>query len=97
MGFALLRTQAALTAFKARFNIPQDVIIEFCPEGDIKNDRLPKVVFFPLMSILEGRVRFPMDPILLRTLGFYSLCPDQCLPNFCRVVNSVIRLKTYTA
>ena len=50
------------------------------------------MVFFPLMSSLEGGVRFPMDPILLRTFSFYDLSPDQCLPNFYRVVNSVIRL-----
>ena len=93
MGFALLLgTQAALTAFRARFNIPQDVIVEFCPERDIENDRLSKVVFFPLMSILKDGVRFLVDPILLRTLSFYSLCPYQCLPNFYKVVNSVIRL-----
>lgn len=33
-----------------------------------------------------------MDLILLRTLSFYSLSLDQCLPNFYRVVNSVIHL-----
>ena len=33
-----------------------------------------------------------MDPILLRTLSFYGLNPDQCVPNFYKVVNSVIRL-----
>ena len=41
------------------------------------------------MSILEGGVRFPIDPLLLRTLSFYGLSPDQCLPNFYRVVNYV--------
>nr|POE61991.1 hypothetical protein CFP56_38535 [Quercus suber] len=65
-GFAhLLRTQATLKAFRTRFNILQDVNIKFCPKGDIDNNRLIRAVFFPLMSILEGGVRFPMDPILL--------------------------------
>ena len=36
-----------------------------------------------------GGVRFPVDPLLLRTLYFYGLSPDQCLPNFYRVVNCV--------
>ena len=44
------------------------------------------------MSILEGGVRFPVDPLLLRTLSFYELSPDQCLPNFYRIVNCVGRL-----
>ena len=93
MGFAhLLRTQVALTTFRARFNIPQDVNVEFCLKGDIENNRLPRVVFFPLMSILKGGVRFPVNPILLRTLSSYSFSLDQCLPNFYKVVNSVIHL-----
>lgn len=46
-------------------------------------------MFYPLMFILEGEVRFPVDPSILRTLSFYSLSPDQCLPNFYRVVNYV--------
>ena len=41
------------------------------------------------MSILEGGVRFPIDPLLLKTLSFYGLSPNQCLPNFYRVVNCV--------
>ena len=44
------------------------------------------------MSILEGGVRFPVDPLLLRILSFYELSLDQCLPNFYRVVNCVGRL-----
>ena len=44
------------------------------------------------MSILEGRVRFPVDPLLLRTLNFYGLSPDQYLPNVYRVVSYVGRL-----
>lgn len=93
MGFAhLFRTEDALIAFRARFSIPQDVYIKFCPGGNIENDRIPTAVFLPFLSILKGEVTFLMDPILLKTLSFYGLSPDQCLPNFYRVVNSVIRL-----
>ena len=93
MGFAyLLRTPATSIVFRVRFNIPQDVEVEFCPEGNIENDRLLRVVFFPLMLILEGGVRFLVNLILLKTLSFYGLSSDQCFLNFYRVVNSVIRL-----
>ena len=44
------------------------------------------------MAILEGRVRFPLDPLILSTLRFYELCPDQLPPNFYRVVSCVSRL-----
>ena len=49
-------------------------------------------MFFPLMAILEGGVRFPMDPLLLSILRFYGLCPDQLPPNFYQVVSCVSRL-----
>jgi len=33
-----------------------------------------------------------VDPLLLNTLRFYGLCPDQLPPNFYRVVSYVSRL-----
>ena len=44
------------------------------------------------MAILEGGVRFPVDPLLTDTLRYYGLCPDQLPPNFYRVVSCVSRL-----
>ena len=93
MPFAyLLKTRENVESFRVKYNIPRDVEISYYHEGDIEDQRLPHLVFFPLMSILEGGVKFPVDPLLLRTLNFYSLSPDQCLPNFYRVVNCVGRL-----
>ena len=78
----LLKTRANVESFKVSYNIPHDVEISYCHEGYIEDHSLPYVIFFPLKSILEGGVRFPVDPLLLRTLSFYDLSPDQCLPNF---------------
>ena len=61
----LLETSANVEAFKTRFNIPHDVKIAYCHEGHREEQRLPQVVFFPLMSILEGGVRFSIDPSYL--------------------------------
>ena len=44
------------------------------------------------MSIMEGGVRFRIDPLLLDTLRYYGLSPDQLPPNFYRVVSCVSRL-----
>ena len=47
MGFSyLLNTNADVESFKTRFNIPRDVNISYCHEGDIEDQRLPHVVFF---------------------------------------------------
>ena len=92
MGFDhLLDTEATLANFRARFSVPNDIEISYCHEDSIALERHPYVVFFPLMAILEGGVRFPMDPLILRTFRFYGLCPDQLPPNFYRVVSCVSR------
>ena len=44
------------------------------------------------MSILEGGVRFPVDPLIIGIVRFYGLCPNQLSPNFYRVVSCVSRL-----
>ena len=41
------------------------------------------------MAILEGEVRFLVDPLLLRILRFYGLCLSQLPPNFYRMVSCV--------
>ena len=44
------------------------------------------------MAILEGGIRFPVDPLVIGTLRFYGLYPDQLPHNFFRVVSCVNRL-----
>ncbi|KAK9987703.1 hypothetical protein SO802_027942 [Lithocarpus litseifolius] len=95
MGFShLLSSRASLANFRATYNVPEDVNIAYCHEGDIDIQRRQgeNTVFFPLMAILEGGVRFPVDPFILGTFRFYGLCPDQLPPNFYRVVSYVSRL-----
>ena len=90
MGFShLLKTEVALANFRARFDIPLDVDVAYCHEDNIALERRLHIVFFPLMSILEGGVRFLIDLLILTALRFYGLCPDQLPPNFYWVVNSV--------
>ena len=50
------------------------------------------MVFFPLMAILKGGIRFSVDSLVIGTLRFYGICPDQHPPNFFRVVSCVSRL-----
>ena len=59
MGFShLLSTEASLANFREVFNIPGDVDVAYCHEGDIALHRHSgsNTEFFPLMAILEGGV-----------------------------------------
>ena len=95
MGFShLLSSEASLANFRATYNVPGDVDIAYNHVGDINLHRRTSsnTVFFPPMAILEGGVRFPVDPLIISTLRFYGLCPDQLPLNFYRVVSCVSRL-----
>ena len=95
MGYSyLLNPRAPLVDFRTAYGIPKDVDIAYCHEGDITLQRRTSsnVAFFPLMAILEGGVRFPMDPLILSTLRFYDLCLDQLPLNCYQVVSCVSRL-----
>ena len=95
MGYSyLLNTEVSLVNFRQAFNIPEDVNVAYCHESEIALHRRfgSGIAFFPLMAIMEGGVRFRIDPLLLNTLRFYGLCPNQCPPNFYRVVSYVSRL-----
>ena len=95
MGFShCLSIKVSLANFREVFNILRDVDVAYCHVGDIALYQRygSNIVFFPLMAILEGGVRFLMDSLLLNTFRFYGLCPDQLPPNFYRVVSCISRL-----
>ena len=95
MGYShLLSSEASLATFRAAYGVPEDVDIAYCHQGDIEIQRRcgTNTIFFLLMSILEGGIRFPVDPLVIGTLRFYGLYLDQLPPNFFRVVSCVSRL-----
>ena len=53
----LLKTSENVKSFKVKYNIPRDVEISYCHEDNIEDQRLPYVVFVPLVSVVEGGVR----------------------------------------
>ena len=88
MGYShLLSSEASLTSFRATYNVPGDVEIAYCHEGDIDIHKRTglNTIFFPLMAILEGGVTFPLDPLIIGILRFYGLC-EKVKPNIWSIV-----------
>ena len=79
-----LSSEVSLASLRAAYNVLGDVNIVYCHVGDIDLHRHTglNTVFFPLMAILKGRFKFPVDPLIIGTLRFYGLCPDQLPPIF---------------
>ena len=93
MGYSfLLDTPASLAIFRQKFDIPGDVEVAYSHESEIALHSGQGTAFFPLMAVLEGGVRFFVDPFVVTTLRYYGLCLDQLPPNFYRVVSCVSRL-----
>ena len=93
MGYSfLLDTPASLAIFRQKFDIPGDVEVAYCHKSEIALHRGHGTTFFPLMAVLKGGIRFPIDPLMVSTLRYYGLCPDQLPPNFYWVVSYVSRL-----
>ena len=96
MGYShLLSLETSLASFRVAYNVPGDIDIAYCHVSDIDLHRRIglNTIFSPLMSILEREVRFLVDPLIIGTLRFYRLCPDQLPPpNFYRAVSCVSNL-----
>ena len=80
--FYLLEAPAALATFRQKFDVPGDVEVAYCHESEIALHRGRGITFFPLMAILEGGVRFPVDPLLINTLRTTGCVPTSFLPTF---------------
>ena len=83
MGYAyLLNTEVSLVAFRQMFNIPEDVDGAYYHESEIALHRGANTAFFPLMEILEGGVRFPVDLFYSIPLGFIGCVFTNFPPTF---------------
>ena len=57
---------------------------EYCLEGNIEDQRVPRVIFILVIAVLEGEARIPLDLLLLGTLGFMGLASTNVYSTFIR-------------
>ena len=83
MGYSfLLDALTSLAISRQKFDILSDVEVAHCHESEIALHKGQGIAFFPLMAVLDGGVRFPVDLLVVSTLRYYGLCPDQLPPIF---------------
>jgi hypothetical protein len=51
-------------------------------------------LLIPMVAVVEGGVRFPMDPLLADFLSCFSLSPSQVNPNVFRIVMGTVELNS---
>ena len=78
-----------MEAFKARYSIPQGVVLEYCPPKQVLTDRDVGQVVIPMIAFIEGGMTLPMRRITQDYLLNHKLTPHQCAPNLFKVLGSV--------
>ena len=80
-----------VSGFRRHFSIPHDVHLSLLAENVIDMERTDEsTIAFPLLSIAEGGVRFPLHLFLRAVLHHWGLIPSQPNVNFYRIVMGIV-------
>ena len=84
----LVDSPASMAGFRAKYHIPQGVVLEYYPSDRILTDKRVGEVVIPMIAFIEGGMTLPMGRITRDYLINHKLCPHQCASMF-RVLGSV--------
>ena len=85
----LVKNPAMIELFKEKYHIPQEVSIQYCSPKGLPFDREVGEITIPMIAFIEGGMAIPMGRITRDYLRAHRLCPQQCAPNFFRVLGAI--------
>ena len=85
----LVKTPTLIELFKEKYHIPQEVLVRYCSTEGVAFDREVGDVIIPMIAFIEGGMTIPMGRITRDYLRAHRLCPQQCAPNFFKVLRSI--------
>ena len=85
----LVKTPALIELFKEKYHIPQEVSIRYCSTEGVAFNRKVGEVIILIIAFIEGGMTVPMGRITRDYLRAHRLCPQQCAPNFFRVLGVI--------
>ena len=85
----LVDSSTGMEGFRAKYHIPQGVILEYFSPDRVHIDRKMGQVVIPMIAFVEGRMTLPMGKIARDYLFNHRLTPHQCASNLFRVLTSV--------
>uniref|UniRef100_A0A2N9ENV8 Uncharacterized protein n=1 Tax=Fagus sylvatica TaxID=28930 RepID=A0A2N9ENV8_FAGSY len=86
-----LNTPEAIARFCHYYGVPDDVHLEYRYWKDTLTGE-PGDLILPMVAIIEGGVRFPLNPLLTNFLDYFNLSPTQINPNIFRIIMGVVKL-----
>ena len=85
----LVESEEVMEKFVADYNIPNNVGLRYCKEGDWHIMRREGEVVIPIIAFLEWGMRLPMCPVARDYLRHFRLAPIQCVVNMFRILGNV--------
>ena len=85
----LVKNPTLIELFKEKYHIPQKVSIRYYSLEGLAFDREVIEVIILIIAFIEGGMTTPMGRITRDYLRAYRLCPQQCAPNFFRVLGAI--------
>ena len=85
----LVKNLALIELFKEKYHIPQEVSIRYCSPKGLAFDREVGEVTIPMIVFTKGGMTISMGKITRDYLRAHRLCPQQCAPNFFRVLGAI--------
>lgn len=86
-----INTPEAMAIFYHHYSVPDDVDLEYKFWENALLGELGDLIL-PLVAIIEGGVRFSMDPLLAHFLDYFNLSLTQISPNIFTIVMGVVEL-----
>ena len=80
-----VNTPKAMALFRHLYEIPNNVRLRYVHWSDALPPSSGELLI-PVMAVVEGGVRFPIDLLLADFLNYFSLSPTQVNPNIFRIV-----------
>uniref|UniRef100_A0A2N9J9D9 Uncharacterized protein n=1 Tax=Fagus sylvatica TaxID=28930 RepID=A0A2N9J9D9_FAGSY len=86
-----VNTPENMTLFRRLYRVPDDVGLRYVHWSDALPPSSGELLI-PVVAVVEGGVRFPIDPLLADFLSYFSLSPTQVNPNIFRIVMGTVEL-----